>query len=270
MPAKLLLTAKGISKKQLANYGNSKYSPHLTNKSRKDVLRIKSKKLITTLCTTAIIGLLGATSVFAANTGDLANKVAPNIFFKMSTSTEGLDWSALTDEQKAELETKKTEMRGQVRGFKISRAELTEEQLAEIEAKMPELAELTDEQKAEMEAKRTEIEAEMAEMKTKTEAMNEKWTALTTEQKEEIYALKDQAASLETQIIDKYLELGLIDEQTAADMKDSISENSAQLRESGKMPAFGGQARLGGGKAMFHIALPAEPDALTDSADTTD
>lgn len=140
------------------------------------------------------------------------------------------DWSTLTDEQKAE-------MKGQMKANRLD------------------MAELTDEQKAEMETR-------MTEMKTKMEAMNEKWAALTDAQKEEVYALQDEAAAVESQIIDKYLEFGLIDEQTATDRKTKITESSAAMQESDAMPMFGGRGERGG-KGKFRSALPAESESTT-------
>jgi flagellar biosynthesis GTPase FlhF len=73
----------------------------------------------------------------------------------------------LTDEQKAEMEARRAEMKEKTPP--ANRPELTEEQKAEMEARRAEmkekvppadLPELTEEQKAEMEAKRAEMEAE--------------------------------------------------------------------------------------------------------------
>lgn len=91
------------------------------------------------------------------------------------------------------------------------------------------LPELTDEQKAEMQA-----------MREKMNAAREKWDTLTQEQKDELYGLYDQAADVQSQIIDKQLELGLIDEETAQSMREMLSGQTANMRESGQMPGIGG------------------------------
>ncbi len=80
------------------------------------------------------------------------------------------------------------------------------------------------------------------EQKAKMDATQEKWTQLTDAQKEEIYTLKDKAADIDTQIIDKYLEWGLIDQQTADDMKSNITDGKTKMREGSRMPMpFGGK-----------------------------
>lgn len=93
---------------------------------------------------------------------------------------------------------------------------------------------LTEEQKTEMEAKRVQMEA-----------MTEKWSALTDAQKEEIYALKEKASRINSQIIDKYLEWGLMDQNTADEMKAGLTESITRMRENGKMPFMRGQGGFG-------------------------
>ncbi len=86
---------------------------------------------------------------------------------------------------------------------------------------------LTDEQKAELEA-----------MKARMRKSLEKWNALTDDQKNEIYKLKDQIFDIEGKIIDKYLSFGLIDQDTANNMKKNMSEAKTRMRENGRMPMF--------------------------------
>ncbi len=88
----------------------------------------------------------------------------------------------------------------------------------------------TDEQKEEMEARRASMEAS-----------REQWTALTDEQKEEIYVLKVKAADIDRQIIDKYLGWDVFDAEIAAQIKERITEGTANMRESGRMPMPGGR-----------------------------
>ncbi len=88
---------------------------------------------------------------------------------------------------------------------------------------------LTPEQKAEMDAKRKEWIA-------KIQDSQNKWSTLTNAQKNEIYALMDQQIDIKIQTIDKYLEDGVIDKDSADKIKAKLSEHKAKMRESGKMP----------------------------------
>jgi len=71
-------------------------------------------------------------------------------------------------------------------------------------------------------------------------AAKEKWDALTDEQKAEIFGLEDQAAAIEGRIIDKYLEFGLIDAETAENMKNDLNSRKNEMRENGRMPMGAG------------------------------
>lgn len=123
---------------------------------------------------------------------------------------------------------------------------------------------LTDEQKAQMKEKRAEMQAKVKEEKSK-------WDALTDEQKAEVYDLKDQAAADQTKLIDKYLELGLIDNDQATKMKDAITNRSQQLRESGKMPMMGlGEGNGPGGmRGGMRGGAPNQKPPTEDSATAT-
>ncbi|NDL68409.1 DUF2680 domain-containing protein [Anaerotalea alkaliphila] len=93
------------------------------------------------------------------------------------------------------------------------------------------------------------------------EAAQEKWDALTDAQKEEIYALKEEAADSEGKIADKYLEWGLIDEETATQMKERLTERVQDLREDGRMPMLGGRGghgKGGQGRGGFRCAPTAD------------
>ncbi|UNC91044.1 DUF2680 domain-containing protein [Candidatus Contubernalis alkaliaceticus] len=104
---------------------------------------------------------------------------------------------------------------------------------------------LTDEQREEMEARKASMEA-----------TQEKWTQLTDKQKEEIYALREKAADIDSQIIDKYLQWDLLDEEMAALMKERLSEGMFMMRENDRMPMPGGRGAHGRGG--FKGAPPAE------------
>ena len=76
-----------------------------------------------------------------------------------------------------------------------------------------------------------------------------KWDALTDEQKEEIYGLNDQKTAIDSQIIDKYVEFGLIDAEAAAEMKENLENRRSDMRSNGRMPMFGGKG-MGGQRGM--------------------
>ncbi len=113
---------------------------------------------------------------------------------------------------------------------------------------------LTDEQKEKME----EIRANM-------EASQEKWAALTDEQKEEIYALRENAADIDGQIIDKYLEWGLINEETADQMKERISEGIANMRENDRFPMLAGRGEHIKGKFRGAFQNEGTNEGTTDN-----
>ena len=77
-----------------------------------------------------------------------------------------------------------------------------------------------------------------AEMKERHQAMKAKWDALNKEQKEEIYIIQDQLFNAKIQIIDKYLEFEMIDNESAAKMKTKIEQHKSSMREKGELPNF--------------------------------
>ncbi len=87
---------------------------------------------------------------------------------------------------------------------------------------------LTKEQKADIEMR-----------KARYKEMQEKFDALPQTQKDEIYALKDMAISVESQIIDKYTLFGIIDAQTANEIKQNYEVYRTKLRETGRLPFWG-------------------------------
>ena len=105
---------------------------------------------------------------------------------------------------------------------------------------------LTAEQKAQMKANRAAMQAKVKDQQAKL-------AALTDQQKAEIYALKDEQAAVQVKMIDKYLELGLIDSDQATKMKEEITTRTTQMKDSGKIPMMGigggrGQGGMRGGK----------------------
>ncbi len=87
---------------------------------------------------------------------------------------------------------------------------------------------LTKEQKAEIELK-----------KAKIKEMQERFTALSPAQREEIYLLKDMVIDIEAAIIDRYVAWGVMDQETANEIKSKYALYKSKIRESGKMPFTG-------------------------------
>ena len=81
--------------------------------------------------------------------------------------------------------------------------------------------------------------ADQTAKKALMDATQEKWTALTTAQKALVYSLQQEVTTVNNQVIDQYLVLGLIDQNTATALKTRISENEAKMQADGKLPLFG-------------------------------
>ena len=92
---------------------------------------------------------------------------------------------------------------------------------------------LTDEQKAQMREK-------MQDQKEKFNAIQEKWSALTDAQRKEVTGIQDEINALRIEKIDKLLSLGVIDKDTADQMKQRISDQSKNVGDKLPMP-FGGK-----------------------------
>ena len=104
---------------------------------------------------------------------------------------------------------------------------------------------LTAEQKAAMDEQR-QLQMEQR------DAALAKWNALTDAQKNEIYDLKEKASAIDSQIIDKYLEYGIVDQTTADNMKAMMTERNAQMRTDGQFPMMGGKGFGGPGGMRGH------------------
>lgn len=105
---------------------------------------------------------------------------------------------------------------------------------AEARAAAKEVRDATREaRQADRDVTREDRQAERAEM---TAA----WDALTTAQQEEVYQLHEDKINAEMAIVDKYLALGLIDADRAAEMKTNLTERLADLRTDGHMVMMGG------------------------------
>ncbi|MHB1484541.1 MAG: DUF2680 domain-containing protein [Saccharofermentanales bacterium] len=70
--------------------------------------------------------------------------------------------------------------------------------------------------------------------------INEAFSELTDAQKAEIYKITDSIQSSQSALLDKLVEFGVLDKETAAEMKTRQSEKYAQDKEDGKLPMVGG------------------------------
>lgn len=77
------------------------------------------------------------------------------------------------------------------------------------------------------------------EMKAKHKAMEAKWNSLSKEQKQQIYVIQNKLWDAKIEMINKYLELGLIDKETADYMKEKMTTRKAEMQNDGNMPMFG-------------------------------
>lgn len=84
---------------------------------------------------------------------------------------------------------------------------------------------------------------EMKKMKEKMEAAAKKWDALTDAQKKEVYTLMDSQQKIMNQLLDKYVELGIMDKTEVAEMKKNMSEGFEKMKESGQFPMQHGEKR---------------------------
>lgn len=140
-------------------------------------------------------------------------------------------WSILTDEQKAQLASDvKAKLAQELADGKITQAQYDERIAAIDNDDMPF-------------GKRGGARNE--EQSAAREAMKAKWDALTDAQRAEIYSLYDEKVAIDSKIIDKYLEFGVIDADTAATMKQNLDTQKSDMRTNGRMPMAGGRGFRG-------------------------
>ena len=186
---------------------------------------MKIKKVLILICASALVCALGFTVLAAATeNGADTGEESENSFwgFRMPWFGKNAD-SNLTDEQKTEIENKMSEIQSIIDST------------------------LTDEQKAERTEKQEQMKSKRTEMENRMSLQKEQWDGLTAEQKEELYSLQDKTIEAQIAVIDKYLELGVIDEETAQSMKDRLVEGNTYMRENDGMPGLGRGHRGGFG-----------------------
>lgn len=222
---------------------------------------MKIKKILSIVSLVTVMGTMGVTA-FAADTTNTTNNsvtasstVSKNTNgkeFKCNKDSKTKDkenemkqkFASLTDEQKQEINTLKDQQKGvesQIVDKYLELGVIDQTQADNMKAR------LTQDKSKATEARKenkTEVKQDGKEnkqdRKTKMTEMNQKWSALTADQKEEIYKLKDQQADIQSQIVDKELEFGVINQQQADNMKTHLTESKTKMREDGKMPMNGG------------------------------
>jgi len=91
--------------------------------------------------------------------------------------------------------------------------------------------------------------------KAKAEAANSKWKKLPENQKKEVYALLDQKAADEIKLMEKYRELGIIDDSVLAKFKSIMKSKIDAIKDSGEFPLFAE-------KNIRHEGIPKEKKTL--------
>ncbi|MDF2588313.1 MAG: hypothetical protein K0S41_2154 [Anaerocolumna sp.] len=70
----------------------------------------------------------------------------------------------------------------------------------------------------------------------KMQKAREQWNKLTKEQKEEIYSIIENEMNVESQLMDKLVEFGVMDKDDVALLKARMSEAFNKMKESGEFP----------------------------------
>jgi|GEM_PF-4335494 len=146
-------------------------------------------------------------------------------------------WNILTDDQKTQLANEAEEKLGQG----LADGTITQEQYDKVLEAIDkgEMSFLGKFRRGSHSGMKVERKAAMEEMKSK-------WDALTDAQKAEICDLNDQKGAIDRQIIDKYVESGMIDAEAAESMKSALESRRSHMRTNGRMPMVGGRGMKGG------------------------
>lgn len=72
----------------------------------------------------------------------------------------------------------------------------------------------------------------------KIKEANDKWMTLTEKQKEEVYVLIQNEMQIQNTLLDKLVELGVMQKEDAVNMKALMLENFNKVKESGAFPLF--------------------------------
>lgn len=77
------------------------------------------------------------------------------------------------------------------------------------------------------------------EQKALRDAQISKWNELTDAQRAEIYKIYEEKTNIDSKLIDKYLEFGIIDNETANSMKSNLTEEKNNMVNNKRMPMIG-------------------------------
>jgi len=194
-------------------------------------------RIVLVVSLVAVVLTLSVTTAFAAN-AESTEKAGAGWWSSI--------WSVLTDGQKEQLSNEATEkLEQELADGKISQEQYDKAREAIQDGEIPFFGkfgrgghggrgEWTEEQKAAMEA-----------MQSNWDGIKSRWNELTDEQRSEIYDLEDQKSNIDRQIIEKYLEFGVIDRETADSMRDALESRRSDMRENSRMPMPGGRG-IGG------------------------
>lgn len=80
--------------------------------------------------------------------------------------------------------------------------------------------------------------AQAQDWKAKADAAKAKWKTLPEKQKAEVYALMDQKMADDIKIMEKYRDLGIIDDEVLNRFKEKYVEKADAIRKSGELPLF--------------------------------
>lgn len=83
-------------------------------------------------------------------------------------------------------------------------------------------------------------EATQTAVQEKMKKASEKWDALNENQKEEVYLLLSQELEVQSQLMDKLAELGILEKEDTEKMKAHLLDRYNKLKQSGEFP-FSGQ-----------------------------
>jgi ribosomal protein S20 len=74
--------------------------------------------------------------------------------------------------------------------------------------------------------------------KEKIKQAKEKWSTLTDAQKQEVYAILEDQMKAESNLMDKLVELGVLEKDDAEMLKSRMTEKFNEMKESGEFPFF--------------------------------
>lgn len=191
----------------------------------------KKFSIKTIIALVVVMLLVGITTAFAAS--DTTSNPSESTRSSFWTSI----WNILTDNQKTQLADEMEEKLGQDLADGMITQEQYDKVLEAIEkGEMPFVGKF----------RRGGHSGMKEDRRSAMDEMKSRWDALTDAQKAEIFDLNDQKAAIDSQIIDKYVELGIIDAETAESMRSALESQRSDMRTNSRMPIIGGRGMKGG------------------------